>query len=149
MVHRHSSKQSMETQQPAFSRQRRAGHLLRLYLGLPHPPPGPIRSWRPPTASKPVPVRNAWSRKILRCAPTICLFMELSCLGHLTSICCLQLSSLLRTPLALVFQIQRHSKLGEKSFHLGGSTPSSATFINYRIQRIRLITVFHGRSTDG
>src|SRR2546421_1930290 len=108
----------METQPPAFSRQRRVGHLLRLYLGFPHPSSDPIRAWRLPTANKPAPVRNTCSQRILRCALTICLFMELSYLERLTSICYLQLSSLLRTPLALVFQIQRHSRLDEKSLCL-------------------------------
>jgi len=67
-----------------------------------------------PTSQLPVP--STCSRRILRCALTTCLFMELSCLERLTSICYLRLSSLLRTPLAWVFQIQRHSRLDEKFF---------------------------------
>src|SRR6266436_4572379 len=122
----------METQQPAFSRQRRAGHWLRLYLGLRHRSSDRIRAWRVPTANKPAPVRNTCSRKILLCGLTICLFMELSCLEHLTLICYLRLSSLLRTSLALAFQMQRHSRLDEKSFHPPGSIRSLATFISYK-----------------
>src|SRR5690242_12326160 len=120
----------METQQPAFSRQRRVGHLSHLYLGLLHPSSDLIRAWRLPPANKPALARNICSRRILRCALTICSFMELNSLERLTSICCLQLSSLLRTPLALAFQIRRLSRSDEKSFHLGGSTLSLATSIN-------------------
>src|SRR6266550_2695561 len=122
----------METQQLAFSRQRRAGLLRHLHPGLPHPSSDPIRVWRLPIASKPAPVRNTCSRRILRCALTICLFMELSSLERLTSICYLRLSSLLRTPLALVFQIQCHNRWDEKSFHPVVSIPSLATSINYK-----------------
>src|SRR5260370_6452228 len=139
----------MTTQQPSFARQRGAGPLLRPPSGLPHRYFDPIRVWRLPTANRQAPVRNTCSRKTLRCAPTICLFMELSSLEQLTSICCLRLSSPLRTPLALVFQIQRSSRSDEKSFHLGGSTLSSAAFINFVIPRVPLITAFHLRSTDG
>src|SRR6266436_1114599 len=139
----------METQPPAFSRQRRVGHLLRPPPGLPHRYFDPIRAWRLPTANRQAPVRNTCSRKTLRCAPTICLFMELSSLEQLTSICCLRLSSPLRTPLALVFQIQRSRRSDEKSFHLGGSTLGSATSINSGIPRVPLITAFHSRSTGG
>src|SRR6266478_9642153 len=123
----------METQQPAFSRQHWAGRLLRPHPGLPHLSSDPIRSWRLPTANKPAPVRNTCSGRILRCALTICLFMELSCLERLTSICYLRLSSLLRTRLALVFQIQRHSRSDEKSFLPVVSTRDSTASINYRI----------------
>src|SRR5260370_3607200 len=139
----------METQQPVFSRQRRAGHWLRLYPGLRRPSSDPIRAWRVPTANKPAPGRSTYSRRILRCALTICLFMELGCLERLTLICYLRLSSLLQTPLALVSQIQPHSKLGENSFHLGGSTLSLTTFISCRIPRVRPITAFHSRLTGG
>src|SRR3989442_1257347 len=139
----------METQQPAFSRQRRAGLLRHLHPGLPHPSSDPIRVWRLPIASKPAPVRNTCSRRILRCALTTCLFMELSCLERLTSICYLRLSSLLRTPLAWVFQIQRHSRLDEKFFRPVVSIPSSATSISSRLPRVRPITAFHSRSTGG
>src|SRR6266446_5164370 len=139
----------MEAQQPAFSGQRRAGHLLRLYLGLPHLSSDLIHAWRLLTANKPVPAPNICSRRTLRCAPTICLFMELSCLERSTSICCHRLSSPLRTPLALVFQIQRSSRSDEKSFHLRGSTLSSATSMGSRIPRVRPITAFHSRSTGG
>src|SRR6267378_6692739 len=117
----------METQQLASSRQRRAGHLLRLYLGLPHLSSDPICAWRLPTANKPAPVRNTCSQRILRCALTICLFMALSCLERLTSICYLRLPSLLRTPPASVFQIQRRSRSDEKSFLSVVSIPSLGT----------------------
>src|ERR1700674_445139 len=137
----------MKPQRPAFSRQRKVGHLLRRHPGLLHLSSGLIRAWRLRIASKPVPVRNTCSPKVLRCAPTICSFMELSSLERLTSICCIRLSLLLRTLLALVSQIQPHSRLGETSFHRGGSSPSSETFINSRIQRVRAITTFHSRST--
>src|SRR6266852_3982962 len=139
----------METQRPALSRQRKAGHLLRLYRGLLHPSFALARRWRLPIASKPVLVRNTCSRKILRCAPTICLFMELSSLEQSTSICCLRCPWRLRTQLALVFQIQRSSRSDEKSSRLGGSTLGSATSISSRIQRVRPITAFHSRSTGG
>src|SRR5882724_814951 len=130
----------METQL-AFSRQGRAAHLLHLHPGLPHLSSDLIRAWRLRTASKPVPVRNTCSRRILRCALTICLFMELSCPERLTSICYLRLSSLLRTRLALVFQIQRHSRSDEKSFLPVVSTRDSTASINYRIPRRQPITV--------
>src|SRR5229473_2359706 len=139
----------METQPPALSRQRKAGHLLRLHPGLPHLSSDLIRAWRLPTVNKPAPVRNTCLRKILRCALTICLFMELSCLERLTSICYLRLSSRLRTRLALVFQIQHHSRPDEKSFHLGGSTLSLATFMYSRILRVRPITAFHSLLIGG
>src|SRR6266404_4175394 len=116
-VHRRSSRSRMEPRRLAFLRQRKAGRLLLLRSGLPHLSSDLIRAWRLPIASKPVPVRNTCLRKISRCAPTICLFMELSSLEQLTSICCLRLSSPLRTPLAWVFQTQRHSRLDEKFFH--------------------------------
>src|SRR2546427_8137321 len=131
----------METQQPAFSRQRRAGLLRHLHPELPHPSSDPIRVWRLPIASKPAPVRNTCSQRILRCALTICLFMELSCLERLTSICYLRLSSLLRTRLALVFQIQRHSRSDEKSFLPVVLTRDSTASINYRIPRRQPKTV--------
>src|SRR2546425_7365514 len=123
----------METRHPVFSRWHRAGHLLRLYLGLPHLSSDLVHAWRLPIANKPAPVRNTCSQRILRCALTICLFMELSSLERLTSICYLRLSSLLRTPLALVFQIQCHNRWDEKSFHPVVSIPSLATSINYKI----------------
>src|SRR5258708_24495367 len=127
----------MEMVQPAFSRQSRPVHLLHLHPGLPHLSSDLIRPWRLRTASKPVRVRNTCSRRILRCALTICLFMELNCLERLTSICYLRLSSRLRMPRALVFQIRCHNKLGEKSFHLDGSTLGLATFIYSRILLVR------------
>src|SRR5260370_1692334 len=127
----------MEAQQPAFSRQRWAGHLLRLHPGLLQPSSDPIRAWRLPTASKPAPARNTWSRRILRCAVTICLFMDLSCREHLMSICCLRSSSLLRMPLASVLQIQRHSRLGEKSFHRDASTPSTPTLLTFKLHLVQ------------
>src|SRR5260370_11366891 len=139
----------METQPPAFSRQPRVGHLLRLYLELPHLSSDLIRAWRLPTANKPAPVRNTCSQRILHCALTICLFMALSCLERLTSICYLRWSSRLRTRLASAFQIQRHSRSGEKSFHRDASTPSAATFINSRIPQVRPITASHSLSTGG
>ena len=58
----------METQQPAFSRQRGVGHLLRLQPGLLHLSSDQIHACRLPTANKPAPVRNTYSRRILRCA---------------------------------------------------------------------------------
>src|SRR6516225_3278571 len=54
-----------------------AGHLLRLFLGLRHQSSDLIHAWQLPTANKPAPVSNTCSRRTLRCAPTICLFMEL------------------------------------------------------------------------
>src|SRR5258706_2577738 len=125
----------METQLPVFLRQRRAGQWLRLHPRLPHLSSDPIRAWRLPTASKPAPVRNTCSRRILPCALTICLSMDLSCLEHLMSICCLRSCSLLRTRLALVFQIQRHSRSDEKSFFPAVSMPSLAISIKYKIPR--------------
>src|SRR5437016_3185853 len=139
----------MEAQQPAFSGKRKADHLLRVYLGLPHLSSDLIHAWRLLTPNKPVQAPNICSRRTLRCAPTICLSMELNCLERLTSIYCLQSSSLLRTQLVLVFQIQRSSRSDEKSFHLGGSTLSSTTSIGSRIPRVRPITAFHSLSTGG
>src|SRR5260370_40835671 len=139
----------METQQACFSRQRRVDHSVRLHPGLLHLCSDLIRAWRLPTANKPAPVRNTCSRRILRCVLTTCSFVASSCRERSTSICYLRLSSPLRTQLALVFQIQRHSRSDEKSFQRGGSTPSSATFMNFRIPRVPLITAFHSRSTGG
>src|SRR6266704_5038917 len=139
----------METQRLAFSRQGRAAHLLHLHPGLPHLSSDLIRAWRLRTASKPVPVRNTCSRRILRCALTICLFMELSCPERLTSICYLQWSSRLRTRLALVFEIQRHSRLDEKSFHPVVSIPSLETSINYKIPQGQLTTETRSHSLGG
>src|SRR6266478_8185279 len=133
----------METLQLAFSRRRRAGHLLHQYLGLLHLSSDPIRAWQLPTASKPALVRNTCSRRILRCALTICLFVELSCLERLTSICYLRLPSLLRTPPASVFQIQRRSRSDEKSFLSVVSIPSLGTSMCSRILQARPITAFH------
>src|SRR5712672_1578074 len=139
----------METWRLAFSRRRKAGHLLRLRPGLLHLSSNLIRAWRLPTASKPVQVRNTCSRRILRCALTTCLSAGSSYREQLTAICYLRLSSRLRTRLALVFQIQHHSRSDEKSFHLGGSTLSLATFMYSRILRVRPITAFHSRLSGG
>src|SRR5580692_9889934 len=147
MVHRHSSKLQMETEQPAFSRQRRAGHLLRPHQGLLHPSFALTRRWQPPIASKRAPVRNICLRRISRFEPIIYSSTASNSRERLTSIYCLLLSSLLRTQLALVFQIQLSSRSDEKSFHLGGSTVNSATSISSRIPRVRPITAFHSRST--
>src|SRR5438445_9818217 len=135
----------METWRLASSRQRKAAHLLRRYPGLLHPSFVPTHRWRLPIASKPAPVRNTCSRRISRCARTTCSSVGSSCREHLTSIYCPRSSSLLRMPLALVFQIQRHSRKDEKCFHRGGSTLSLATFISSRIPRVRPITAFHSR----
>src|SRR5260370_42382404 len=139
----------MAPQQPDFSRQRRAGHLLRLPPGLLHLSSDRIRAWRLPTANKPARVRNTCSRRILRCALTICLFMALSCLERLTSICYLRLPSLLRTPPASVFQIQRRSRSDEKSFLSFVSIPCLGTSMCSRILQSRPITAFHSLLTGG
>src|SRR5260370_17287765 len=137
----------MEPPRPAFSRERRAGHLLRLFLGLRHQSSDLIHAWQLPTANKPARVRNTCSRRILRCALTICLFMALSCLERLTSICYLRLPSLLRTPPASVFQIQRRSRSDEKSFLSVVSIPCLGTSMCSRILQARPITPFHSRLT--